>query len=87
MCCDVKCMSCDELCRKAAIRAEQVRAAEERGRAALHKARMERAARDLTAQLEAELQARRSAAVAATSPPSTSALQPHRCSMRDIAWL
>ncbi|BDA49486.1 probable centrosomal protein of 295 kDa at N-terminal half [Coccomyxa sp. Obi] len=64
--------------RKAARRAEQSRAAEERGRAALHKLHMERAARHLTAQLEAELQARRSAAAAAPSAPSNPALQPLR---------
>lgn len=65
--------------RRAAKEAERKRAAEERGQAALHKLRMERAAKQLTAQLEAELQARRFAAASAVAEsPLVAAAQPPR---------
>ncbi len=80
-------------CRKAAREEERQQAAEERGRAALHRLRMERAAKQLTAQLDAELQFRRSAAASATAASSPlAALQPHRsgsciCTVRQPPFL
>lgn len=76
--------------RKAAKEAEFKRAAEERGRAALHRVRMERAAAQLTAQLEAELQARRAAASDASQPlptaPSPLSRSSHDPSRHAVVW-
>lgn len=50
--------------------AEDAKAAEQRGREALRRVRMERAAAQLIAQLEEQLQARRAAAAAAAAAAS-----------------